>query len=77
MPSDQWWAADAGRAEGHESGGEAAVLRRRWEAMTRGKARTRRARTDIMRANAARARKQAAYDRRQYDGHASEESGDG
>lgn len=39
--------------------------------MRKGKSRTRNARTDIMRANAAnarrRARKQAAYDRQQYD----------
>ncbi len=67
-----------GRAEGHESGGSKALLWRRWEAMRKGKSRTRNARTDIMRANAAnarrRARKQAAYDRRQYDKPQIEES---
>lgn len=57
-----------GRAEGHEPGGETAVLWRRWEAMSRGKSRTRKARIDIMRANAANARRRARkYDQRQYD----------
>jgi len=43
--------------------------------MSRGQARTRKARIDIMRSNARRrARKQAAYDKRQYDKPVSEES---
>jgi hypothetical protein len=66
-----------GRAEGHGPGGEAEVLWRRWEAMKKGKSRMR-ARGDILRFNVAnarrRARKQAAYDRRQYDKPQIEES---
>ncbi|NBJ15547.1 MAG: hypothetical protein FNP40_08205 [Dehalobacter sp. 4CP] len=62
---------------GHEPGRSKALLWR-WEAMRKGKSRTRNARTDIMRANAAnarrRARKQAAYDQRQYDKPQNEES---
>ncbi len=43
--------------------------------MRKGKSRTRNARTDIMRANAANARRRARkYDRQEYDKPASEES---
>ncbi|NBJ15710.1 MAG: hypothetical protein FNP40_09095 [Dehalobacter sp. 4CP] len=59
---------------GHESGGEAAVLWRRWEAMKKGKSRTRNARIDIMRANAANARRRARkYDKQAYDRPCGEE----
>jgi len=54
---------------GHEPGRSKALLWR-WTTMRKGKSRMR-ARGDILRANAAnarrRARKQAAYDRQQYD----------
>jgi len=63
-----------GRAEGHEPGRSKALLWR-WEAMRKGKSRTRNARTDIMRANAANARRRARkYDQRQYDKPQIEES---
>jgi hypothetical protein len=48
--------------------------------MKKGKSRMRRARMDILRANAAsdrrrqRARQRAGYDRKAYDGHSNEES---
>ncbi|NBJ15084.1 MAG: hypothetical protein FNP40_05845 [Dehalobacter sp. 4CP] len=64
---------------GHEPGREEKVLRRRWGAMTKkGKSRTRNARTNLLRCNVAnarrRARKQAPYDRQEYDKPASEVS---
>ena len=63
-----------GRAEGHEPGRSKALLWR-WEAMRKGKSRTRKARIDIMRANAANARRRARkYDQRQYDKPQGEES---